>query len=56
VRRELKKLYAEPGYFLPDLKIEVFPTKEVRANLNVMLIEGKKHDTVYRFIQSTKGR
>jgi ribosomal RNA assembly protein len=29
---------------------------EIAKRAVEMLIEGKKHDTVYRYIQSTKGR
>ena len=42
VASEIKKVYEEKGYFLADVKFEVIPTKEGRANLKVKINEGRK--------------
>ncbi len=42
IENEIKKAYEEKGYFLADVKFEIIPTKEGRANLKVKVNEGKK--------------
>ncbi|WP_234697308.1 outer membrane protein assembly factor BamA [Candidatus Chrysopegis kryptomonas] len=42
IENEVKKAYEEKGYFLADVKFEIIPTKEGRANLKVKINEGKK--------------
>lgn len=42
IENEIKKAYEEKGYFLADVKFEIIPTKEGRANLKVKINEGKK--------------
>ncbi|MCX7762617.1 MAG: outer membrane protein assembly factor BamA [Candidatus Kryptonium sp.] len=42
VANEIKKAYEEKGYFLADVKFDIIPTKDGRANLKVSINEGKK--------------
>ncbi|MEN3038158.1 MAG: outer membrane protein assembly factor BamA [Candidatus Kryptonium sp.] len=42
VANEIKKIYQEKGYFLADVKFDIIPTKDGRANLKVSINEGKK--------------
>ncbi len=42
IANEIKKAYEEKGYFLADVKFDIIPTKEGRANLKVKITEGRK--------------
>ena len=42
IANDIRKAYEEKGYFLVDVKFDIIPTKEGRANLKVSINEGKK--------------
>ncbi|CUS89844.1 Beta-barrel assembly machine subunit BamA [Candidatus Kryptonium thompsonii] len=42
IANDIRKAYEEKGCFLVDVKFDIIPTKEGRANLKVSINEGKK--------------
>ncbi|MFN3134766.1 MAG: outer membrane protein assembly factor BamA [Candidatus Kryptonium sp.] len=42
IANDIKRAYEEKGYFLADVKFDIIPTKEGRANLKVSINEGRK--------------